>query len=149
MSDRGFTTPLPGADERSRRGPVPHKGPGPAVSSWVEPRGRALGGRAFALHRLTGAALVLYLYVHLGVLTLLWVGASSWHHFISVASSTVFLGFDVVLVFLLLFHALNGVRVALIGSGILAARQRLLFHAGMAIGAVALAYAAFHILGEA
>jgi succinate dehydrogenase / fumarate reductase cytochrome b subunit len=149
MSDHGFETPLPGADERARRGPVPHKGPGPAVTSWVEPRGRALGGRAFTLHRLTGAALVLYLYVHLGVLTLLWGGASSWRHFISVASSTVFLGFDVVLVFLLLFHALNGVRVGLIGSGMLVARERLILRIAMAVGALALAYAAFHILGEA
>ena len=141
--------PLPGAAERARRGPVPHKGAGPPVTSWVTPRGRALGGRAFALHRLTGAALVLYLYAHLGVLTMLLGGAGSWDDFLSVATSTVFLGFDVVLIFMLLFHALNGVRVALVGSGFLVARERALFWAAMAIGAVALGYAAFHLLGSA
>jgi succinate dehydrogenase / fumarate reductase, cytochrome b subunit len=138
---------LPGAAERARRGPVRHRGAGPPASAWVTPRGRALGGRAFALHRLTGAALVVYLYVHLGVLTMLLGGAGSWSDFLSVATSTVFLGFDVVLIFLLLFHALNGVRVALVGSGILVARQRALFWAAMAVGAVALVYAAFHLLG--
>ena len=141
--------PLPGAAERARRGPVRHKGSGPPVAAWVTPRGRALGARAFALHRLTGAALVAYLYVHLGVLTMLLGGASSWDRFLSLATSTAFLGFDVVLVFLLLFHALNGVRVALVGSGLLVARQRALFWAAMAIGAVALAYAAYHLLGSA
>jgi succinate dehydrogenase cytochrome b subunit len=140
---------LPGAAERARRGPVRHRGAGPPVSAWVTPRGRALGGRAFALHRLTGAALVVYLYVHLGVLTMLLGGAGSWGDFLSVATSTVFLGFDVVLIFLLLFHALNGVRVTLVGSGFLVARERALFWAAMAIGAVALGYAAFHLLGSA
>lgn len=149
MTERAFEQSLPGTRERERRGPVRHKGPGPAPVAWVTPRGRGLGGRAFAVHRLTGAALVIYLYVHLGVLTMLWGGASSWGSFISVASSATFLGFDVVLVFLLLFHALNGVRVALVASGVLAVRQRPLFWGAMAIGAVALAYAAFHILVEA
>jgi succinate dehydrogenase / fumarate reductase cytochrome b subunit len=113
----------------------------------VTPRGRALGGRAFTMHRLSGAALVAYLYVHLGVLTMLLGGSSSWGDFLSLASSAAFLGFDVVLIFLLLFHALNGVRVALIGSGILAERHVLLFRSGMAIGALALAYAALHLFG--
>jgi succinate dehydrogenase cytochrome b subunit len=140
---------MPGAAERARRGPVPHKGAGPPVTAWVTPRGRALGGRAFALHRLTGAALVVYLYVHLGVLTMLLGGASSWDDFLSLATSTAFLGFDVLLIFILLFHALNGVRVALVGSGILVARERLLFWAGIAIGAVALVFAAIHLLGSA
>ena len=148
MSARAPQT-LPGEAERARRGPVRHKGPGPPVSAWVEPRGRALGGRAFTLHRLTGAALVAYLYVHLGILTMLLGGDSSWDDFLSIATNTAFLGFDVVLIFMLLFHALNGVRVALVGSGILAERQRALFRIGMTIGAVALAYATVHLLGGA
>jgi hypothetical protein len=39
------------------------------------------------------------------------------------------------------------VRVALIGSGILAERHVLLFRSGMAIGALALANAALHLFG--
>src|SRR3954469_24522834 len=137
MSARAPQT-LPGADKRARRGPVRHKGPGPRVSAWVEPRGRSLGGRAFTLHRLTGAALVAYLYVHLGILTMLLGGASSWDDFLSVATNTAFLGFDVLLIVLLLFHALNGVRIALVGSGILVEHERTLFRIAMTIEAVAL-----------
>lgn len=132
---------IPGLEERAARGPIRRKG-------WLDPRRRALGGRAFALHRLTGLLLVAYLYLHLGVLTLLLRGASAWDDFVDIASMAVFLGFDVVLIFIVLFHALNGIRVALIGNGVLADRQRALFWAATATGAAALAYAAIHVVGS-
>ncbi|MGZ4188128.1 MAG: hypothetical protein ACXVSF_22540, partial [Solirubrobacteraceae bacterium] len=62
------TTELPGAAERRAPGPIHHKGAGPTLVGWVQPRGRALGGRASALHRLTDLAPVFYLYVYFGVL---------------------------------------------------------------------------------
>jgi hypothetical protein len=68
------TDVVPGAAERALPGPVHHKGPGPAESGWVEPRGRGHGGRAFALHRITGLVILLYLYLHLGVLSMLLIG---------------------------------------------------------------------------
>ncbi len=143
------TTELPGTAERTEQGPVHHKGPGPAPTGWLDPRGRAIGGRTFALHRLTGLALLVYLYVHLGVLSMLLIGESAWGSFLRIVTSTGFLVFDVVLIFGLLFHALNGIRVALVGSGFMVARQRALFWAATAIGAPALVYAAVHILGGA
>jgi len=127
--------------------PIHHKGRGPVVAGWLDPRGRALGGRTFAVHRVTGLLLVIYLYVHLGVLSMLLAGPSSWNGFVSTVTAPLFLGFDVVLVFMLLFHALNGVRVALVGSGYLVGRQRLLFGVATTIGTIALAAAAIHILG--
>jgi succinate dehydrogenase cytochrome b subunit len=138
---------LPGTDERELPGPMHHKGPGPAVSGWLDPRGRAVGGRAFALHRLTGLALVFYLYVHLGVLSMLLVGESAWSSFLGVVTATGFLVFDVVLIFGLLFHGLNGIRVALVGSGIAVDHQRALFWAGTVIGTCALTFAALHVFG--
>ena len=63
------------------------------------------------------------------------------------AASRTFLVFDVVLLFGLLFHALNGLRVSAVGSGLLTQRQRGLLLAAMAIGAVALAYGIVHIVG--
>jgi succinate dehydrogenase / fumarate reductase cytochrome b subunit len=138
---------LPGADERRTRGIVRHHGPGPAATGWLDPRGRTLGGRAFALNRLTGIALVVYLYLHLGVLSILLVGASGWSSLLSIVTSAAFLGADVVLIAVLLFHALNGVRVGLIGSGVAVARQRLMLWVAVAVGAVALAVATVHILG--
>ena len=140
---------LPGAAERAERGPVRRKGAGPAFTGWFDPRGRALEGRAFALNRIAGIGLVVYLYLHLGVLTVLLAGAGAWSDVLQVATSRTFLVFDVVLLFGLLFHGLNGLRVGAVGSGILTGRQRALLWGAMAIGAVALAYGIVHIVGGA
>jgi succinate dehydrogenase / fumarate reductase cytochrome b subunit len=132
---------LPGDLERAAPGPVRRK------RGWFDPRGRVVGGRSFALHRLTGIALVLYLYVHLGVLSMLLVGESAWSDFLGVVSSKSVLVFDVILLAGLLFHALNGIRVALVGSGIAVRHERALLWAVFAIATPLLAYAALHILG--
>ena len=141
------TNEPPGTAQRAQPGPVHHKGPGPAASGWLDPRGRALGGRAFALHRLTGLALVVYLYVHLGVLSMLIVGDSAWKDFLSVVSAKGFLAFDVVLLTGLVFHALNGIRVALVGSGFAVEHQRALLWAAVVVGAPIVLYGALHVFG--
>ncbi len=139
---------LPGAAERAAPGPIRHKGPGPAASGWLDPRGRTVGGRSFAVHRLTGLALIVYLYVHLGVLSiLLFGGSAAWDSFLGVVTATGFLVFDVVLIFGALFHGLNGIRVALVGSGIGVRSQRAMFWVGTAIGCALLLYAGLHVLG--
>jgi succinate dehydrogenase / fumarate reductase cytochrome b subunit len=136
-------------DLRAQRGPVLRKGVGVSPSGWFDPRGRAIGGWAFAANRITGLGLVLYLYVHLAVLsTLLW-GASAWAGFLRVATTAVFLGLDVLLVFGLLYHGLNGVRVALVGTGIVPNRHRAFFWAGTLIGTLLLVAAALRIIGDA
>jgi succinate dehydrogenase cytochrome b subunit len=129
---------LPGEVERTARGPVRR------TRAW---RGRSLGGRSFVLHRLTGIALVVYLYVHLGVLSLLLFGESSWNDFLGVVTAKSFLVFDVVLLGAVLFHALNGIRVALVGSGVGVRHERAMLWVVIAVGAPALVYAAVHILG--
>jgi len=141
------TDELPGTAEREQTGPIRHKGPGPSESGWVDPRGRGHGGRALALHRITGLVIVLYLYLHLGVLSMLLIGSSAWSSFLSVVTAKSFLAFEVVLIAAVLFHGLNGIRVALVGSGIAVPRERALFWAVAAIGAVAVTFAALHILG--
>ena len=140
------TNEPPGTAQRAQPGPVHHKGPGPAPTGWLDPRGRALGGRAFALHRLTGLALVVYLYVHLGVLSMLIVGDSAWKDFLSVVSAKGF-AFDVVLLTGLVFHALNGIRVALVGSGFAVEQQRALLWAAVVVGAPIVLYGALHVFG--
>jgi len=112
------TNELPGATERALPGPIHHKGPGPAESGWLDPRGRGHGGRGLALHRITGLVIVLYLYLHLGVLSMLLIGRSSWSSFLSLVTAKSFLALEAVLIAAVLFHGLNGIRVALVGSGI-------------------------------
>ncbi len=139
---------LPWLAERERPGPVLRKGAGARPTAWLDPRGRALGGFAFALNRITALGLVLYLYLHLGVLSLLLSGERAWSDFLRLATSAAFLGLDVLLLFGLLFHGLNGVRVALVGSGVVPDRQRALFWAATVVGALTLAVGAVRILGE-
>jgi succinate dehydrogenase / fumarate reductase cytochrome b subunit len=97
---------------------------GPA--GWFDVRHRGPGGRAFALNRLTGLSLVGYLYLHLAVLFLLSRGPDGWDRFVALASRPFFLWLDVVLVVGLLVHGLNGVRLALVGTGLMVDRRALL-----------------------
>lgn len=147
MSTTTKGSEIPGADQRAAPGPVQHHGPGPAIDGWLDPRGRAEGGRAFALHRLTGLALVLYLYIHLGVLSILLVGRSSWDTFLSTVTSKGFLSVDLLLIFGLLFHGLNGIRVALVGSGIAIRHEQAMFRVAIAVGTAALVLAGLEIYG--
>lgn len=142
------TNEIPGLEERAERGPVLRKGIGPTPSGWFDPRGRAIGSWAFAANRITGLGLVFYLYLHLGVLSMLLIGRSAWNDFIELATNTVFLLLDVLLLFGILFHGLNGVRVALVGTGVVPDKQKALFWAFTVIGTLTLAYGAFHVLGS-
>ena len=106
------------------------------LTAWFDVRGHKTGSWAFALNRLTGIGLALYLLIHLVVLSTLLRGEAAWDDFVALAKSTPFLLLDVVLIVGLIFHGLNGVRVALVGTGIAAGKQRVLFWALMAIGVV-------------
>lgn len=113
------------------------------LKSWFDVRKRNMGSWAFALNRLTGVGLALYLFLHLGVLSLLLQGEEGWNQFVAIAKSPIFLTLDVVLLFGLLFHGLNGVRVALVGMGIGVQSQRALFWTLMIIGLVLLVVGGF------
>ncbi|MGZ4201362.1 MAG: hypothetical protein ACXVRH_04810 [Thermoleophilaceae bacterium] len=146
MSDQA-SSELPGSSERAERGPVHHKGPGPRWSGWLDPRGRTISGRSFALHRITGLALLCYLYLHLGVLSMLLVGRSAWSDFLSVFTSKGALAFDLFLFFGLIFHGLNGIRVALVGSGFGVRYERAMLWVVVAITVPALVFIALHVFG--
>lgn len=111
--------------------------------AWFDVRRDSLGSWAFALNRLTGLGLTLYLFIHLGVLYLLTQGESRWDTFVQVARSPLFLALDVVLIFGILFHGLNGMRVALVGLGVGARRHRTLFYVLSAIGLLLLLISAW------
>ena len=131
---------------REARGPVLRKAPGP--TAWFDVRKGGTGHWAFSLNRITSLGLTLYLYLHLAVLSMLLGGESAWHGFLELATTPVFLGLDVLLLFGLLFHGLNGLRVALVGSGIAVDRQKALFWSLMVVGAILLLGATLHIVGS-
>lgn len=138
---------VPGAEERATTGPILRKGaPGPGA--WFDPRDRALGHRAFVLNRITGLGLVVYLYLHLGVLSLLLRGESAWNDFVRLAITPTFLGLDVLLLAGVVYHGLNGVRVALVGTGILSDRQRALWWAVAILAAFLLVWGGIRMWAE-
>jgi succinate dehydrogenase / fumarate reductase, cytochrome b subunit len=138
MSGRVITHEDPSARPVRRRG----------VAGWFDPRGRRLGGWAFALNRLTGLGLVAYLLLHLCILSLLAAGPSAWDSFVDLALSPPILVMDVVLIIGMLFHGLNGIRVSLVGFGLVLDRQRALFVALMIFAAIVALIAALKIFTE-
>jgi len=137
----------PGVEEilRGRRGegPISRKAPGPVA--WFDVRSMTTGHLAFSIHRITGIGIVFYLYLHLGVLSMLLGGEDAWNGFLALATTPLFLGLDVILVFGLLAHGLNGTRLALVGSGFVADHQKALFWSSMTFGAILLVYTALHL----
>lgn len=117
------------------------------VAGWFDPRHRRLGGRAFALNRLSGLGILLYLYLHLAILSQLARGPEAWDAFVALASHPVVLAFDVVLLVGLLLHGLNGVRITLVGFGLVVSRQKALFLALMVIAAIVALSGAVRIFG--
>jgi len=115
------------------------------MKAWFDTRGRHEGAFAFALNRLTGLGLTLYLVIHLIVLSLLLGGDSGWDKFLDVVRSPLFLALDVVLFFGVIFHGLNGIRLSLVGLGIAVKVQKTLLRALMVVGALAVLGAAWLI----
>lgn len=114
---------------------------------WFDVRGRKLGMWAYALNRITGIGLVVYLYLHLVILSQLLGGARSWDAFVSLARSPLFLTLDVVLIAGALIHGLNGLRVAMMGMGIGVSVHKTLFGALLLIATIMLLVAALFIYG--
>jgi len=102
--------------------------PKSVIRSWFDVRGRGFGTLAFALNRLTALGLTVYLFLHLAVLSQLLRGPDGWDQFIRIARSPLFLTLDVILLFGVVYHMFNGIRVALVGMGVANKQQRGLFY---------------------
>ena len=117
------------------------------VGRWFDVRHRKLGMWAYALNRIAGIGLVVYLYIHLVVLSMLFRGPGGWNPFISVVRQPYFLILDVILLAGILIHGLNGLRVALTGFDVGVKKQKALFSALMLVAVVALGVAVIKIFG--
>ena len=98
------------------------------LRSWFDVRGRSMSTLAFALNRLTAVGLTIYLFLHLAVLSLLVREPESWDSFVALAKNPFFLLLDVVLLFGVVYHMANGIRVALVGMGVGHARHKTMFY---------------------
>ena len=115
------------------------------AGGWLDVRRRKLGMWAYALNRITGIGLVVYLYLHLVVLSLLLGGPTAWDSFVAVARSPYVLALDVILLAGILIHGLNGLRITLTSFGIGLGAQKAVFIVVMVVSAVALWVAALKI----
>lgn len=115
---------------------------------WFDVRKRKMGMWAYVLNRITGIGLVVYLYLHLVVLSMLTGGPGSWNAFVSLARSPFFLSLDVMLLAGALIHGLNGLRLVFTGMDRGMKAQKAIYAMLMLIGAVALGVAAFKIFGS-
>ena len=85
---------------------------------WFNLKGKRVGFWAYVVMRLSALGLVLYLFLHLGILSQLAMGPAAWDSFVAIAKSPLVLLLDIVLIIGILAHGLNGIRLALIGFGI-------------------------------
>ena len=126
------------------RGDLPHRA---GATGWFDTRHRHLGDWAFVVNRLSGLGLVAYLYLHLVILSQLARGPEAWGGFLAIATSPPVLLFDVLLLAGLLAHAFNGIRVTLLGLGLVTSRQKALWVALMGMAVLIALAGASRILG--
>jgi len=105
----------------------PARRPLRGAAGWA--RGRHLGSVAFLANRVTGLLLIAYLYLHLGVLYLLTEGPGSWANVLNLFKNHWFLALESLLILFILVHGLNGLRLALVGTGVGVRHQRAWFTA--------------------
>jgi len=75
------------------------------------------GSWAWILHRITGLGLTAYILLHIVALTGLTKGEAAFNEEMALFSTPLFLFFEWVLGALVMFHALNGIRIALVDLG--------------------------------
>lgn len=72
-------------------------------------------------------------------------GPEGWNEFVRIAKSPLFLTLDVVLLFGVVYHMFNGIRVALVGMGVANKQQKGLFYGLVGIALILFVVGAFLI----
>ena len=98
--------------------------------------GTRSGWWAWFLQRLTGVALVGYLFLHIAVISTARAGADTFDTVLIILQKPFFVVLDLFLIAAVLYHALNGVRVLLFDAGVAIKQQALLFWICMLLTAV-------------
>lgn len=102
------------------------------------PTNMKTGMWAWVGHRITGLALVAYIFLHLSFITTasLGEGGADFDSLMATTSQPLFVAMDFFLVIVVIYHAMNGFRVVLFDMGIGIKRQKLVFWVCMAVAAV-------------
>jgi succinate dehydrogenase / fumarate reductase cytochrome b subunit len=100
---------------------------------------------AWVLFRVSGLVLVLYLFVHIGVISTGRFGkdGETLNSIMKMFESPIAILLDLLLVWAVLYHALNGVRIVLMDFGVGIKRHKVVFWICMAIAVICLAFFAY------
>ena len=104
--------------------------------SWFVPIRRDIGSWAFALNRVTAIGLTIYLFLHLGVLSLLAQGPGAYDKFLELTENPFIKLGEWLVVVAGILHGLNGIRIVLTSFGVGVTRQKQLFYGLMALAAL-------------
>lgn len=102
------------------------------------PTNMKTGMWAWVGHRLTGLALVAYVFLHLSFISTASMaeGGADFDALMETTSQPLFVAMDFLLVIVVIYHAMNGFRVVLFDLGVGIRRQKLVFWITMAVSAV-------------
>lgn len=101
------------------------------VTGWFTFYRKGMNYFAYSMHRLSGLVIVVYLYLHLAVLSNLLIGKASYDSIIrSMAYGPfgIFIIMDVLLSIVIFYHGANGVRLVLNESGFALKYNKILFY---------------------
>ena len=118
------------------------------VERWVLPLKRSIGTWAFVFNRWSGVLLAAYLFIHLGILSMIAFKPAFYDQFLVIALSPLGLLFDVGLILLLLYHGLNGLRIIYAAVAGKIEQHRGQFWAVVALSLVLTLYSALLIFAE-
>jgi succinate dehydrogenase / fumarate reductase cytochrome b subunit len=106
---------------------------------------KATGMWAWVLFRVSGLVLVLYLFVHIGVISTGRFGedGNTLNSIMKMFESPIAILLDLLLVWAVLYHALNGVRIVLMDFGLGIKQHKVLFWICMAVAVICLAFFAY------
>ena len=97
---------------------------------------------------MAGIGVLLFLALHIFDIYLLGFGPDVFNALLFLYKGPAARVLEVFLLFGLLFHGLNGLRVVLVGTGVAADRQKALFWSLMTFAAILLLGAALHLFGQ-
>jgi len=102
------------------------------------PTNMKTGMWAWVGHRLTGLVLVAYVFLHLSFISTASMaeGGADFDTLMATTSQPLFVAMDFLLVIVVIYHAMNGLRVVLFDLGIGIRRQKLVFWVTMAVAAI-------------
>lgn len=97
---------------------------------------------AWLLHRITGLAIILYLLLHIGVISSVLWGGGSFDQLMATLKRPWFAVGELLLVTAVMYHGLNGTRIILFDLGIGVKRQKAMFWGAFLLAAAGFVVAA-------